>query len=87
MREAERRAATVARQLTQFPARVREAREEAGLTQRELCEAVGAKSYQGDGGTVAHWEAGRAYPSLPRLALLAEVLGVTSDWLLYGEGA
>lgn len=68
-----------------FADRLRDTREEAALTQRELAVEVGLKPFKGDGGSVAHWENGRAFPSLPRFTLLCEVLEVSADYLLYGE--
>ncbi len=68
-----------------FAYRVRACREEADLTQHELALAVDLVPYNGDGGSVAHWENGRAFPSVPRLVLLCKVLEVSSDYLLFGE--
>lgn len=70
--------------LDDFPDRLRACREDADMTQRDLAVKCGLISYQRDGGSVAHWEAGRAFPSVPRLVVLCEVLNVTAGYLLYG---
>lgn len=60
-------------------ARIREARERAGLSQAALGEAVGVRAP-----TVFRWERDQITPELPRIARLAEVLGTSESWLLYG---
>lgn len=57
--------------------RIRERREEAGLTQAQLAEAVFATRQM-----VGNWERGATLPDIQSLQLLASVFGVTVDELL-----
>ncbi len=61
--------------------RIQEARREAGLDQRELADAVHVHWR-----TVQNWESQKK-PITPwdRLGELAQVLGVSRDWLIHGE--
>jgi transcriptional regulator with XRE-family HTH domain len=52
--------------------RLRTARRSAGLTQRQLAEALGVESI-----TVSRWERGVTTPSLPRLRRIAEITETT----------
>lgn len=61
--------------------RLREAREEAGLSQREVARQLGIAP-----STVSRWERGEARPRSDALPRLAEVLGVSVEWLA-GEGS
>lgn len=62
--------------------RVKSWREESGLTQRELADALGYRqSY------VGNIEAGRSEPSRNFLTKLQEKFGVRADFILYGDGA
>lgn len=63
-----------------FGTRLKDARNDAGLTGERLGEALGVSKQ-----TIAHWEANRYEPRLMHLARLCEVLGVTADWLLTGR--
>lgn len=57
--------------------RIRQLRKEAGLSQAELAEKIGA-----DPGRVSRYEAGRITPSAEALVRLAEVLNISIDHLL-----
>lgn len=61
-----------------FGERLRQARKTAGLTQAELAERVGLKTYN----AIAQYERGINDPSLPTLFRLATTLNVKTDWLL-----
>ncbi len=63
--------------MTGLGARLREAREAAGLSQPELARRVGTSQSQ-----IWSWEAEAKMPRLDSLALLATELGVSTDWLL-----
>lgn len=65
-------------------ARIREAREAAGLTQSQLAARVGTRS--GRGGTVSDWEAGRGDLSAEVLAEIRRETDCDGHWLLTGEG-
>ena len=54
--------------------RIKELREAAGISQRELGERIGIS-----GPAVAMWESGENRPSLTNLEKLADVLGVSND--------
>jgi len=58
-------------------ARVRTARERAGMTQMDLAYAIGA-----DGGNVSAIETGRRDAQSTKVAALARALNVSADWLL-----
>ena len=57
--------------------RIKQLREAAGLSQRELGERIGIS-----GPAVAMWESGENRPSLTNLEKLADVLGVSIDAIL-----
>lgn len=57
--------------------RIKQLREAAGLSQRELGERIGVS-----GPAVAMWESGENRPSLTNLEKLADVLGVSIDAIL-----
>ena len=61
-----------------FGSRLRQARKAAGLTQRELAERVGFKTYN----SIAQYERGLNDPSLPTLFRIATELKCSTDWLL-----
>lgn len=61
-----------------FPGRLRELREQIGLTQQELAERVGVQR-----DAVARWEAGRREPSWSNVLALAAALGV--DCMAFNE--
>lgn len=64
--------------------RLREAREAAGLGVRELARLSGFESSHGDVSKIEQGKQPR--PSGPKLAAYAKVLGVSSEWLMTGEG-
>jgi transcriptional regulator with XRE-family HTH domain len=61
---------------------VRTARRSAGLTQRQLAEAVGV-----DAITISRWERGVTTPSLPRLRRVAEITETTISDLVRAPNA
>ena len=58
--------------------RIKELRAEAGLSQAELAERVGA----GDARQISRYENGRITPSLDAIAGIAEALNVSLDYLV-----
>ncbi len=62
--------------------RIKERRQELGLTLMEVAKRCGLSAWQ----TVQHWEHKTA-PIRTRLPKVAEVLGVTEEWLLTGRGS
>ncbi len=62
--------------------RVRKARHQAGLSQQVLAERMGVTR-----GAVANWESAVAVPAARRLARIANVTGVSYEWLATGRGA
>jgi len=59
--------------------RIRQAREAVGMTQIQLGSRVGVSD-----AAITQYEGGRNLPRLRRLEAIAEVLGVTTEWLLTG---
>ena len=57
--------------------RIRSARESSGFTQESLAEAVGVSRT-----AVARWESDDSEPKLQNLVSIAEVLHVSTDYLL-----
>jgi transcriptional regulator with XRE-family HTH domain len=67
--------------LPSFAERVARARIARGFkSQRALADRLGLSNH-----TVSVWEKGRNFPGTAELYSLCQVLGVTSDWLLFGE--
>jgi transcriptional regulator with XRE-family HTH domain len=66
--------------VTDFASRVLEARKQRGLTQQALADEVGVHVSQ-----ERRYEAGASAPTLDVLANLAVALGVSLDWLVFGE--
>lgn len=64
-----------------FPQKIRKAREETGLTQREVAKAINLPQ-----STIAKYETGKLEPSLETLGQLADFYGVSVDWLLGTKG-
>lgn len=60
-----------------FPQRLKEARDLRGLSQAELAQRSGLQP-----SAVSHFETGSRKPSFDNLLLLADVLEVTTDFLL-----
>jgi transcriptional regulator with XRE-family HTH domain len=65
-----------------FPARLREKRKECGLSQGQLARRVGLSQP-----TINCYEHNTHYPNILVNSKIAEVLGVTPQWLAYGVGA
>ncbi len=63
--------------LVELPRNIKKARLAAGMTQEELCEALGVSR-----GQVANIEAGRSQMTLQKFARLCVALGVGADDLL-----
>lgn len=61
--------------------RVREARRARRLTQEDLAHLAGVRA-----GTVFRTETDKSVPRAESLAAIANVLGVSVDWLLTGKG-
>ena len=57
--------------------RLKDLREEAGMTQKELAEKIGNVQRN-----ISNWESGNTQPDLETVVKLAEVFGVTTDELL-----
>ena len=62
--------------------KIKELREAAGMSQRELGERIGIS-----GPAVAMWESGENRPTLTNLEKLAEIFGVTTDAILGRDSA
>ena len=60
-----------------FPGKLKQARENLGLTQKEVARQTNINS-----STLANYELGRTQPNLETLGLLADFYGVSVDWLL-----
>ncbi|HVI26314.1 MAG TPA: helix-turn-helix domain-containing protein [Xanthomonadaceae bacterium] len=61
--------------------RIRLGRRHAALTQESLAHRIGVHR-----SAIANWESGSSNPSGENLARLAEVLGVSYEWLATGRG-
>lgn len=57
--------------------RIKEVREQRGLTQKYVALSLGVK-----GPSVSAWESGKTFPSAENLAALAELYGVSIDYLM-----
>lgn len=64
--------------MNKFPAIIKQLREDNNLTQKELSEMLGMKTYT----TITKWEAGENFPKGKDIKRLAEIFSVTSDFLL-----
>lgn len=62
--------------------RIKQAREEAGLTQVELGQLIGQAER-----TIQSWESGERHPRLPGLHALARATGKPLSWFWTAEGA
>lgn len=56
---------------------IRELREQHEMTQDDLASRLGVK-YQ----SVSRWERGIAYPTMDNLVAMAEIFGVSTDYIL-----
>lgn len=63
---------------TVFGKRLREARLNAGYTQKQIAELLGNK----DNSTVASWELGRNHPNIKAVVKLCELYEITPNQLL-----
>lgn len=61
--------------------RLRTVRERAGLSREELAARVGVHA-----GSIARWETGGAAPHAYTLERIAELCGVTAEWIRTGRG-
>lgn len=64
-----------------FPAKLKQARKDAGYTQEQVATLTGIKR-----STIASYEIGRTEPDLETLAKLADFYVVSIDWLLSTKG-
>lgn len=64
-----------------FGSRLKKAREKKGFSQTELANLLGYKSYK----SVSEWEVGKQQPPIKLLVKIAETLGVSTDYLLFGH--
>jgi transcriptional regulator with XRE-family HTH domain len=60
---------------------IRLARKRCGLTQRAVAVALDVDTMR-----VSDWERGASVPNTEQVAQLAELFGVSLDWLLRGDG-
>lgn len=60
-----------------FASRLKKAREETGLTQREVTKETRIPQ-----STLANYETGRTEPDIENLGILAEFYNVSIDWLV-----
>jgi len=65
---------------SELGARLRQAREQKGLTRQYVAKNVGISVR-----TFDRWERGDFEPSLKKLARLAELYGTSIGWLIVGE--
>ena len=63
--------------MEKFGERLREARRDKGLSQKELADKVGVTNSR-----IGHYENERGTPTAETLVELCKVLDVSSDWLL-----
>ncbi len=66
--------------MTEFSGRLRELRQEKGLTQSQVAKIVNMSKM-----AISHWESGHSEPSISQLIDLSEFFGVTVDYLV-GKG-
>jgi transcriptional regulator with XRE-family HTH domain len=64
-----------------FGDRVAAAREQSGLTQKELARRLGVRT-----STIRNWEDDLAEPRANRLSMMAGILNVSMMWLINGQG-
>lgn len=60
--------------------RIKELRQEAGISQLELSRKLSIGQ-----GTISNWESGRYEPDIKSLQSMAEIFGVTVDYVIGGE--
>jgi transcriptional regulator with XRE-family HTH domain len=66
------------KELQAFAVRLRQARENAGLTQQQVAAAIGLSNYN----SYQYWERAQRWPSAEYLAALCRTLGVGADLLI-----
>lgn len=64
--------------------RIREIRKNLGLSMNDLAKRIDDKARSG---TVSNWETGKNLPNNNRLKRIAEIGGISNDYLLYGSPA
>ena len=64
-----------------FGDRVAAAREQSGLTQKELARRLGVRT-----STIRNWEDDLSEPRANRLSIMAGILNVSMMWLINGQG-
>lgn len=64
-----------------FAMRLRNLRREKGLSQAEVAELIGVSANH-----YGKWELGKVFPRAASLEALADAFGVTSKWLMIGQG-
>jgi transcriptional regulator with XRE-family HTH domain len=62
-----------------FGLRIADARAAAGLTQRDVAEAMTSIGAPTTAQAVSHWEIGKWSPGVKRRVAIAQVLGVAAD--------
>jgi transcriptional regulator with XRE-family HTH domain len=66
------------KELQAFAVRLRQAREQSGLTQQQVATAIGLSNYN----SYQYWERAQRWPSAEYLASLCRTLSVSADVLL-----
>ena len=56
-------------------------RKKAGMSQEGLAEVIGVSRQ-----AISKWETGRAYPDVQVFPVLADIFGVSIDYIMRGEG-
>lgn len=64
-----------------FPSKLKKARNNTGLTQREVAKEVNLPQ-----STIAKYETGKLEPSIETLGILADFYEVSLDWLVGTKG-
>jgi len=72
---------------TTLPERLRQAREAAGLSQRELAERITRDGVAVSTQTVMRYELGERVPPADYVAALSRVLTVDAAWVVLGAGS
>lgn len=57
--------------------KIADARKEKNLTQEQLADMMSVTRQ-----SISRWESGLSFPEMEKVVLLAELLGVSCDWLL-----
>lgn len=65
--------------------RIKNIRLRLGLTMEEFIERIDGKPGKGRSGTVNNWETGKNAPSKQRLRKIADMAGISVNFLLYGD--